>query len=162
VLFAQQKYTDAAGVLYAVMSAGPGWDWTTLSSLYANIDTYTSQLRKLEEYVKSNPNSAEGHFVLAYHYITCSHKDAAVAELKEVLRLQPKDQLSAKLVTMMGGSTASASGGTPPANASDTSAPNFPDVDGTKLVGDWTANRTSDNSQFQLKLTSDKKFTWSF
>ena len=30
-LFALKQYDQAAGTLYAVLSAGPGWDWTTLS-----------------------------------------------------------------------------------------------------------------------------------
>ncbi len=31
VLFALQRYDDAAAALYAVLTAGPGWDWATLS-----------------------------------------------------------------------------------------------------------------------------------
>ena len=88
----------------------------------------------------------------------------AIRELKEVLRLQPKDQLSTKLLTMMGGSTGGST--TPPAatgaDTAESTKPNFPDVDGAKLVGSWTADRASDNSKFSLKLTADKKFTWSF
>lgn len=164
VLFAQQDYSQAAGVLYAVLSAGPGWDWTTLSSMYSSTEIYSRQLRTLEQYVKANKNSAEGHFVLAYHYITCGHKDQAIRELKDVLQLQPKDQLSTKLLTMMGGSTTGEA--TPPAaqsgSGADAPPPNFPEVDAAKLVGDWSAVRDSDNSKFSLKLTSDKKFTWSY
>ena len=48
VLFAVGKYDLAAGPLYAVLSVGPGWDWTTLAGLYPSIDVYTAQLRKLE------------------------------------------------------------------------------------------------------------------
>ena len=51
VLFAVGKYDLAAGPLYAVLSVGPGWDWTTMAGLYPNIDVYTSQLRKLEAFV---------------------------------------------------------------------------------------------------------------
>ncbi len=47
VMFAQGKYQEAAAGLYSVMSVGPGWDWTTLSSLYPSVDTYTKQLRAL-------------------------------------------------------------------------------------------------------------------
>ena len=42
-LFALQRYRDAAAAAYAVLSAGPGWDWTTLSSLYGNVADYTTQ-----------------------------------------------------------------------------------------------------------------------
>ena len=34
VLFAVGKYDLAAGPLYAVLSVGPGWDWTTMVGLY--------------------------------------------------------------------------------------------------------------------------------
>jgi predicted Zn-dependent protease len=97
-MFAQGRYQDAAGTLYAVLAAGPGWDWATMSSLYANPDTYTSQLRALEDYVRKNPDDAAGHFVAAYQYLVLGSLDAAVRQLKEVLRLKPDDKLSAALV----------------------------------------------------------------
>ncbi len=50
LLFALKRYPDAAGAVYAVLSAGPGWDWTTLSSMYPQIHVYTEQLRDLESY----------------------------------------------------------------------------------------------------------------
>src|SRR5262249_1105710 len=37
-LFAQQKFQDAAAAPYAVLAAGPGWNWETMSGLYANPD----------------------------------------------------------------------------------------------------------------------------
>ena len=42
VLFAVGKYDLAAGPLYAVLSVGPGWDWTTMAGLYPDIDVYTA------------------------------------------------------------------------------------------------------------------------
>ena len=35
--FALKQYKEAAAGAYAVLSAGPGWDWTTLSSFYPDI-----------------------------------------------------------------------------------------------------------------------------
>ena len=55
VLFAMQRYKEAAGTLYAVLSVGPGWDWTTMISLYSDFDVYTRQLQSLENYVKRTP-----------------------------------------------------------------------------------------------------------
>ena len=43
-LFALKQYDQAAATLYAVLSAGPGWDWTTLSGLYPSVDVYTEQV----------------------------------------------------------------------------------------------------------------------
>ena len=98
VLFAAGKYDLAAGPLYAVLSVGPGWDWTTMIGLYPSVDVYTAQLRKLEAFVTANPRSTSGRFVLAYHYLTQGHTDAAVAQLKQVVALAPQDTLSAQLV----------------------------------------------------------------
>ena len=98
VLFAVGKYDLAAGPLYAVLSVGPGWDWTTMVGLYPNVDVYTGQLRKLEAFVTANPSSTAGRFVLAYHYMTQGHNDAAVGQFKQVVALSPQDTLSAQLV----------------------------------------------------------------
>ncbi len=97
-LFALGRYQEAAGIEYAVLSAGPGWDWTTLSSLYPNVDTYTKQLRALEEYRNQHPDDGAVRFLLASQYITCGYNDNAVTELKSVVKLNPKDQLSQQLI----------------------------------------------------------------
>jgi tetratricopeptide (TPR) repeat protein len=97
-LFAQKKYKDAAAGLYAVLAAGPGWDWKTMSSLYHDVDTYTQQLRALETYSAEHRDEADAHFLLAYHYLILESKDAAVRQLKEVVLLVPNDKLSAALL----------------------------------------------------------------
>jgi tetratricopeptide (TPR) repeat protein len=98
VLFAQGKYKDAASGIYAVLAVGPGWNWETMSGLYANPDTYTKQLRALESYVRQNLNAADGRFLLAYHYLVLNSISQAVTELKEFEKLVPKDQLAPQLV----------------------------------------------------------------
>jgi tetratricopeptide (TPR) repeat protein len=97
-LFAQKKYKDAAAGLYAVLAAGPGWNWDTMAALYPNPDTYTKQLRALEKYTSEHPEEAYAHFLQAYHYLVLGSKDAAVQQLKEVVKLQPEDKLSPALV----------------------------------------------------------------
>jgi tetratricopeptide (TPR) repeat protein len=92
--FAQGQYKDAASTLYPVLAAGPGWDWNTLSSFYTSAQTYTKQLRALEQYVKDYPNEPAGHFVLAYHYLVLDEPDAALGQLHQVVKLQPRDQVS--------------------------------------------------------------------
>lgn len=98
VQFAQKKYKDAAGTLYAVLAAGPGWDWNTLSTFYTKEDTYTRQLRDLESTVRDHPKDAAAHFVLAYHYLVLDQRSAAKDQLAEVVKLQPKDKVSAGLL----------------------------------------------------------------
>jgi tetratricopeptide (TPR) repeat protein len=98
VLFAQGKYKDAAAGIYAVLAVGPGWNWQTLSGLYANPDTYTKQLRALESYVRNNPQATDGHFLLAYQYLVIGSVPEAVTQLKDFEKLVPTDQLVPELV----------------------------------------------------------------
>lgn len=156
VLFATKKYDQAAPTIYAVLSAGPGWDWTTLVSLYADVDTYTQQLRSLEKYRRENPQSAQARFLLAYHYLTGGHSAAALTEFKEVVKLQPADQLSAQMVKTL---TPPADGETAPAPA-DTAVATTP-VEADKLVGSWKAGQP-DGSVVALTVSADKKFSWKF
>ncbi|OAI53947.1 hypothetical protein AYO47_03950, partial [Planctomyces sp. SCGC AG-212-M04] len=156
-LFALGRYRESAAVIHSVLAAGPGMDWTTMISLYSNPQTYTDQVRKLEDAIRQNPNQADLRFLLAYHYITQDHKDDAVALLKEVVRLQPKDQLAADLVKMYDPPVASAS--PPPANASadNVKEPAWPMA---KLEGNWTAKRK--DGDFNMTLNADDTFKWTF
>jgi len=153
VLFALGRYKEAAAADYAVLSAGPGWDWTTLSALYPNVDAYTAQLRALEQYAKSHPAASEAKFLLAENYLTCGYTDAAVVQFKEVVQLDPKDQLSAQLLKSI-----STSKTAQPAIPSQPAAPAKP-ADASTLVGDWTATR-ADSATIKLALAGDGKFTW--
>jgi tetratricopeptide (TPR) repeat protein len=92
--FAQGKYRDAAAILYEVLAAKPVWDWDTLSSFYPRAGTYTTQLRALERSVRENPKDAARHFVLAYHYLILEDLDATIGQLREVIKLEPRDQVS--------------------------------------------------------------------
>ena len=143
-------YEQAAAPLYAVLSVGPGWDWTTLISNYSDANLYTQQLRSLEAFVKANPRSAQAHFVLAYHYITQGHGDAAAGQLKQVVALQPSDTLSAQLLGKL--QPASAAPETPAA------PPQSQPVDAGKLTGDWTASAPQ-NSKVSLSIKEDGGFS---
>ena len=101
ILFSMGRFEEAATPLYAVLAVGPGWDWPTLIGLYPDVDTYTRQFRALETYVSQSPQSAAARFVLAYHYLTQGHADAAVTQLREASRLQPKDTVSAQLLRQL-------------------------------------------------------------
>ena len=153
VLFALGRYKEAAAADYAVLSAGPGWDWTTLSGLYPDVDVYAAQLRALEQYARSHPAAAEARFLLAYHYLTCGHTDAAAAQLKEVVRLNPRDQLSAQLLA----SISAPADATQPVPSPP--APPVQPADAASLVGNWTATR-ADSATIKLALAGDGKFTW--
>jgi tetratricopeptide (TPR) repeat protein len=114
-LFAQGRYKDAAATLYAVLAAGPGWDWATMRGLYPDEDTYTRQLRTLEDFVRKDPRSADARFVLAYQYLVLGVKDEAAKQLQGVVNVQPQDKLSAALVKALT---------TPDAQAASPATPN--------------------------------------
>ena len=155
--FAQGKYDQAASTLYAVLSVGPGWNWTSLIGMYPEADVYTRQLRALEAYSKANPQSAPAHFVLGYHYLTQGHDEAAVKQFEQAARLKPADKLSAQLVAQYHSSEAR-----PPSAAEATSLPGntaaAPATQG-KLPGSWVASPAKD---FRVTLTikDDGHFTW--
>jgi uncharacterized protein (TIGR03066 family) len=158
VLFAQGKYQESAAGLYSVLSVGPGWDWTTMSSLYPKVDVYTKQLRALEAYVKQHPDAADGRFVLAYHYLTTGSKDAAVAQLKKLHKELPQDRVIKELLVMTAGPEAL--GTAPP--AAETAAAEVPKIDAADLVGDWMAVSEEAKTKFDLELSKDGTFSWTY
>lgn len=154
-LFALGRYDDAAAALYAVLSVGPGWDWTTLISLYPGPEPYTAQLRALESNCNANPNSAAARFVLAYHYLTEGHADAAVEVYRQVVKLMPSDTLSARLLRQLDPSTDPAPTGPAPAPVTaDTVLPTGATIDGT-----WTA-RPAPDASINLTIQPAGTFTW--
>ena len=164
VLFALGKYDEAAATLYAVLSVGPGWDWTTLISLYPDVNTYTAQLRALEADATQRPESAADCFVLAYQYLTAGHQDAAIAELQRVKELQPNDRLTSELLASLNKSNATSSdNNTPPAPAAattDTPAPaSGAPATLTDLAGTWQAS-PSTGTNISLTIDSSGAFTW--
>ncbi len=152
VLYALGNYKDAATALHPVLAVGPGFDWTTMSGLYANTATYANQLRKLEDFVEANPKSAEGHFLLGYHYLTGNNPDPAATEFQHVHKLLPQDTVSAQLLTSLGKG---------PQTPAKTPAKSEAKIDAEKLVGAWTASGAK-NSTFELTMSKDKSFTWTF
>jgi tetratricopeptide (TPR) repeat protein len=176
-LFALGRYPEAAATLNAVLAVAPGMDWTTMSSLYGSVDTYTGQLRKLEDFCRSNPGSAAGHFVLAYHYLVGGHADLAAEALKVVVAKQPGDVVSKRLLESLeppAEATAeevAAAEATKPAAApaakqpaaqkpAEAEAPAEAEPAGpeTDLVGTWKA--TEGKNAVTLTIGEDSSFTW--
>jgi tetratricopeptide (TPR) repeat protein len=151
-LFALGRYQEAANPTFAVLSVRPGWDWTTLCSMYADVNTYTEQLRALEHYATAHPNAAEARFLLMYHYMTSGHGEAAARQLTAAVQLNPKDRLSAELLRAV--TT------TEPVPPPPPGAPARP-VPASALVGDWKADR-ADGTSIRLNLMKDAKYTWAF
>jgi tetratricopeptide (TPR) repeat protein len=178
VLFAKGDYQQAAATIHSVLAVGPGWDWATVSSLYTDVSLYTIHLRALEGAVRQNPQDAAARFLLAYHYLSTGHPDAASRQLKQVVELQPNDQIAVAMLRM---TTAPQ---TPPASDPDSlqtlptpqppstessdldlPAPALPKditpIDISTIIGTWNASRP-DGSTFELTIAADNRFTWTF
>lgn len=157
VLFALQKYPESAAATYAVLSAGPGWDWTTMVSLYPNVDTYTQQFRALEAFVQANPASPDGHFLLGYYDLTMGHAEASSAQFKLAATELPDDKLMKQLVSMTTRPDPAVAAAPPaPPIPADMPAEKMLSVE--KLVGTWKAS--SQGAEFQLDLAKDGSFVW--
>ncbi|HKI17989.1 MAG TPA: tetratricopeptide repeat protein, partial [Isosphaeraceae bacterium] len=186
-LFALKRYEEAATVAYAVLSAGPCWNWSTLVGLYPDVDTYTNQLRGLEAAVRSQPNATPDRFLLAYHYLVQGNNDAAGAEFANVAKLEPKDQLAASFAkaftktkevaaTAVSGTAPAAAGSQAaqaapaPAAAAASTAPapgaasatepaEAPPPPPAELTGTWKASPAPDTA-ITLSIAADGAFTW--
>lgn len=158
VLFAQKQFKESAGTIYAVLAVGPGWDWTTLVGLYPNVSVYTEQLRALEAFSKANPGSADGRFLLAYHYMTMGHNDAARKQLEAMLKILPGDSVATQLMQTLSPKDAEKVAAAPPEAAK--TIPEEP-AKLPELAGTWRATRP-DGSTFTLTFGSDSKFSWNY
>jgi tetratricopeptide (TPR) repeat protein len=157
VLFASKKYPESAAAIYAVLSAGPGWDWTTMSSLYSGIAVYTEQLRALEDFSKANPKSADAHFLLGYHYQTAGYAENALKQFKQAQTLLPDDKLIKQLITMTTPQDESKQAATPP---EPPAVPPEKILTAEQFVGNWKSS--SQGATFQLDLAKDGSFTWTY
>ncbi len=187
-LFALGDYRNAAAVLNALLAVAPGWDWTTMSSLYKNTTYYTDQLRNLESYCRQNPNDPASHFVLAYHYLILGHDDSAVRALEVVTTQQPEDVVASRMLEALTGPAEPPASSTPapadaqaaapapvaepapapaaPANAeaeanaeANAEADADADAPATDLVGQWRAE-PNDQVRFELTIDEEGNFSW--
>ena len=154
-LFALGRYPEAAATLNAVLAVAPGMDWTTMSNLYGSVDTYTGQLRKLEDFCRTNPSSAAGHFVLAYHYLVGGHADTAAEALKVVVAKQPGDLVAKRLLEAITPPEEPKTDAAAAAGQAEATPPAGPETD---LVGTWKA--VSGKDSVLLTITEDSRFTW--
>ena len=166
VLFALGKFGEAAGVLNPVLASGPGWDWTTMVTLYDSQDTYTDQLRKLEDYAGAKDDDAAAHFLLGYHYMVCGHLEMAATEFTTASKRMPSDGVSRELADLCKASTTSADEGGEEegdeggeSGDEDVAPVEPPPLE--KLTGTWVADKGKDGT-ITLALKDDGKFNWDY
>ncbi len=166
-LFALGRYGDAAGVLNPVLASGPGWDWATMANFYPDSETYTGQIRKLEAYVESKPDSADAHFLLGYHYMVAGFIDEAHGMFDTVTRLQPADTVAAQLRNLAESSSPNAEDEEAPEAESLTGTPEPAEgvvvepIDPSDIEGSWKA-ASADGKAIVLALDPAGTFTWNY
>ena len=147
-----------------MLSAGPGWDLATVQNLYSTPGAYTDQLLALEAHRNENPGAADARFVLAYHFLLAGQNRQAETELEAVVKLEPKDQLSAQLLSGLRAkppAELSPNDAAPELPGAELPAEANPPVAAADLVGNWKASR-ADGSKFELDITDAGKFRWNF
>ncbi len=163
-LFALGRYPEAAATLNSLLATAPGMDWTSLSNLYDSVDTYTAQLRRLEDFCRGHRDDAAAHFVLAYHYLVAGHPEEAADALEVVVAKQPGDLVAKQMLDSIRPPATPAEAVSSPAQpapaqpapaGTDATTPTAPETD---LVGTWKAR--SDKDAVELTITADSTFTW--
>ena len=96
--FANKDYRTAAAEAHAVVALGGVPSWDQVYALYQNKDAYTSHLRALEDYVKANPKSPEGQFLLGVQYMTTGYSSDAHDHLTKAAEFAPKDKILQELL----------------------------------------------------------------
>jgi tetratricopeptide (TPR) repeat protein len=166
-LFAVGDYKAAAASLNSLLSAAPGMDWTTLSGLYGDVDDYTAQLRKLEDYLAVNPRDAAGQFVLAYHYLVLDSTEEAIVALKAVVEHQPRDVTAKRMLEELEPAPPAEEPAAEPAAPAERPAPAQGGVDNagepesapeTDLVGKWQAE--AGGAKIELSISETAQFRW--
>jgi hypothetical protein len=113
----------------------------------------------LETFVHQNPNAPDGHFVLAYQYMTGGHNEEAAEQYQDVVQLVPNDSVSRQMLALLNSNDqsgpAAAPATAPPANT------NGPAVPRTAILGNWTAPSPADGT-VNLSLGDDGRFVWKF
>lgn len=98
ILFARQRYPDAAATLYSVLAVSPGWDAATFARLYDDPKRYLEQVNDLEDYVRLHPGATDAQFLLAYHRMVKGDV-AGTQKLLEVVRdAKPNDRVVQNLL----------------------------------------------------------------
>ncbi|MBA4189813.1 MAG: hypothetical protein C0467_17665 [Planctomycetaceae bacterium] len=149
VLFALGQYRQSSAAIHALLASGPGWDWTTMSSLYPDTDTYSNQLASLQKAATAKPDDPSLQFLLAYHYMTVGDPTSAKDALTQAKKLLPTDPVVEQLAQAAGVEGTQVTPKDPP-TAVDVKL---------DLTGAWIATRP-DGGTISLVTTKEGGFTW--
>jgi Tfp pilus assembly protein PilF len=101
VVFSIGDFEAAAADSYDTLRLGNTWTRNSVENLYgSNSADYAIQLSKLAESVAQKP-SMQGHFLLAYHHMVNEQFEDGKRELQNVLKLEPEEPLTKKLMAVL-------------------------------------------------------------
>jgi tetratricopeptide (TPR) repeat protein len=99
--FAAGRYREAAVTTQAAMHTLSPDRWGVVVSnrreLYNDSRDYNVQLDQLENAVHAKPDDAPQRFLLGYHYACLGYPQAALRQLDQVVKLEPRDEMAARL-----------------------------------------------------------------
>ena len=103
IFLAEGDVRDGAAEARAAVAMAPTVDWQTLFNNYSYVTPrFSRQLHALEEFVRLNPSSADGHFLLGYERLILGKADSAHAELAIASVIEPTDVAATALLAKEG------------------------------------------------------------
>jgi len=103
ILLAQGDFRGAAAKARAAVAMGPVIDWRALYSHYDYaMPRFSRHLHTLKEFVRQNPSSADGHFLLGYEHLILGQAEPAHAELAIAAVIEPSDVVAVNLLAKDG------------------------------------------------------------
>ena len=130
-LFAEGKFSEAAGALQVGMLMMPTDQWGVVvenyTELYNDNQKFTDQLRALEKARKEKTEEPGLRFLLGYQYGYLGYPSNAVKELNKAVELAPQDELAAKLREAMQAKLSPKEPVAPAETASEPSTPTTPE-----------------------------------
>ncbi len=106
VLFARQRYPEAAAALYSVLAVSTPWDADAVARMYEDPQRYAEQVADLAAHVRSDPTAIEARFLLAYHDLVRGDLESAARNLEVVRIAKPTDRVILNLLTAIKEQTA--------------------------------------------------------
>lgn len=103
IRLAQGDIQGAAADARAAAAMGPVIDWRTLYGFYGYVlPQFDQHVRLLQEFVRENPSSADGHFLLGYQHLILGQEERAHAELAIAAVLNPNEVVATSLLAQEG------------------------------------------------------------
>ncbi|MEO9593911.1 MULTISPECIES: tetratricopeptide repeat protein [Rhodopirellula] len=105
-LFAVGDYQGAAGAIHRAASLLNPEDWGYVVKNYGKYyqgNGFVDQMKRLESFLKSNPEAGYARFLRGYQFGYLGQTDVAIRDLNRALELESRDQLAAELVSRFGG-----------------------------------------------------------